>query len=54
MWLFHLFGPWCYRTNVCVIGIASLKPRCYEADIMVDVVKNHSVCDMLCHLEILM
>ena len=45
MWLPHLFSSWCYRTNMCVTGVVSLNPRCYEADIMVHVVENHSVCD---------
>ena len=28
-----------------VIGVMSLKPRCYEADVFVQVVQNYSVCD---------
>ena len=45
MWLFVRLGSWCYRTNVYVTGVMSLKPRCYEAGVMVQIVQNHSVCD---------
>ena len=45
MWLFVKLGSWCYRTNVCVTGVMSLLPRDYEADVMVQVVQNHSLCD---------
>ena len=31
--------------SMCVTGVVSLKPRCYEADVMVHVVKNHLVYD---------
>ena len=30
---FNCFGLWCYRTNVCVTGVVSLKPGCYKADL---------------------
>ena len=45
MWLFVKLGSWCYRTNVYVAGVMSLQPRCYEADVMVQVVQSHFVCE---------
>ena len=48
MRLFHLFGSWCYGTNVCVTSVVSPMPRCYDADVMAHVVKNQQVCDRCC------
>ena len=45
MLLFVRLGSCCYRTNVYVTGVMSLQPRCYEANVMVQDVENHSVCD---------
>ena len=30
---------------VCVTGVMSLTPRCSEADVVIQDVQNHSVCD---------
>ena len=42
---FICFGLWYYRINVCVTGVASLKPSCYKADlfVMVHGVENQHV-----------
>ena len=47
---FICFGSQCYRTNACVMGVVSLKPKCYKADLFVVVhgVENQHACDRCC------